>query len=163
MAEQSQDPVFAIQRVYLKDLSLEIPHAPRIFLEQQGPEIEIQLDVGGEALADGVYESAVTITVTAKVGDKTLFLVEAKEAGIFEIRGIPQDQLPMLLNIVCPNVIYPYLRSNIADTIQRTGLPPVHLAEINFEALYQQRLQQEAARDGDKGDSGIILPPGGGR
>jgi len=163
MAEQSQDPVFAIQRVYLKDLSLEIPHAPHIFLEQQGPEIEIQLDVGGEALADGVYESAVTVTVTAKMGDKTLFLVEAKEAGIFEIRGIPQDQLPMLLNIVCPNVIYPYLRSNIADTIQRTGLPPVHLAEINFEALYQQRLQQESAGKSDKGDSGIILPPGGGR
>ncbi len=164
MAEQSQDPVFAIQRVYLKDLSLEIPHAPHIFLEQQGPEIEIQLDVGGEALADGVYESAVTVTVTAKVGDKTLFLVEAKEAGIFEIRGIPEEQLPMLLNIVCPNVIYPYLRSNIADTIQRTGLPPVHLAEINFEALYQQRLQQEAARKGSNGgDSGIILPPGGGR
>ncbi len=169
MAEQSQDPVFAIQRVYLKDLSLEIPHAPQIFLEQKGSEIEIQLDVGGEAIADGVYESTITLTVTAKVGDKTLFLVEAKEAGIFEIRGIPEDQLPMLLNIVCPNVIYPYLRSNIADTIQRTGLPPVHLAEINFEALYQQRLQQEAARRGaeggrkDNGDSGIILPPGGGR
>ncbi|MBE0590954.1 MAG: protein-export chaperone SecB, partial [Gemmatimonadales bacterium] len=75
MAEQSQGPVFAIQRVYLKDLSLEIPHAPHIFLEQKGPEIEIQLDVGGEALADGIYESAVTVTVTAKVGDKTLFLV----------------------------------------------------------------------------------------
>lgn len=163
MAEQSQDPVFAIQRVYLKDLSLEIPHAPHIFLEQKGPEIEIQLDVGSEAIAEGVYESAVTITVTAKVGDKTLFLVEAKEAGIFEIRGIPEDQLPMLLNIVCPNVIYPYLRSNIADTIQRTGLPPVHLAEINFEALYQQRLQQEAARKGGNGGAGIILPPGSGR
>ncbi|MCO5119370.1 MAG: protein-export chaperone SecB [Burkholderiaceae bacterium] len=160
MAEQSQGPVFAIQRVYLKDLSLEIPHAPHIFLEQKGPEIEIQLDVGGEALADGIYESAVTVTVTAKVGDKTLFLVEAKEAGIFEIRGIPEDQLPMLLNIVCPNVIYPYLRSNIADTIQRTGLPPVHLAEINFEALYQQRLQQEEARKAGNGGSGIILPPG---
>ena len=163
MAEQSRDPVFAIQRIYLKDLSLEIPHAPHVFLEQQGPEIEIQLDVGGEALADGVYESAVTVTVTAKVGDKTLFLIEGKEGGIFEIRGIPQDQMPMLLNIVCPNIIYPYLRSNVADTIQRTGLPPVHLAEINFEALYQQRLQQEGARKGEQGDSGIILPPGGGR
>src|SRR5690606_7328375 len=163
MAEQSQGPVFAIQRIYLKDLSLEMPHAPRIFLEQKGSEIEIQLDVGGEAIADGIYESFVTVTVTAKVGEKTLFLVEAKEAGIFEIRGIPDDQPPMLLNIVCPNVIYPYLRSNVADTIQRTGLPPVHLAEINFEALYQQRLQQEAARKGDGGDAGIILPPGSGR
>jgi preprotein translocase subunit SecB len=163
MAEQSQDPVFAIQRVYLKDLSLEMPHAPQIFLEQRGSEIEIQLDVGGEAIAEGIYESVVTVTVTAKVGDKTLFLVEAKEAGIFEIRGIPQEQLPMLLNIVCPNVIYPYLRSNVADTIQRTGLPPVHLAEINFEALYQQRLQAEASRNAGKGDSGIILPPGSGR
>lgn len=163
MAEQSQGPVFAIQRIYLKDLSLEMPHAPRIFLEQKGSEIEIQLDVGGEAIADGIYESFVTVTVTAKVGEKTLFLVEAKEAGIFEIRGIPDDQLPMLLNIVCPNVIYPYLRSNVADTIQRTGLPPVHLAEINFEALYQQRLQQEAAPKGDGGDAGIILPPGSGR
>lgn len=167
MAEQTQDPVFAIQRIYLKDLSLEIPHAPRIFLEQKTPEIEVQLDVGTEALADGVHEVAVIVTVTARVGDKVLFLVEGKEAGIFDIRGIPGDQMPMLLNIVCPNVIYPYLRSNIADTIQRTGLPPVHLAEINFEALYQQRVAQEAssraAQSGNGGDSGIILPPGSGR
>jgi preprotein translocase subunit SecB len=171
MTEQSQGPVFAIQRVYLKDLSLEIPNAPHIFLEQQGPEIEIQLDVGGEGLADGIYEATVTVTVTARIGEKTLFLVEGKQAGIFEIRGIPDDQVPMLVNIVCPNVIYPYLRSNVADTIQRTGLPPVHLAEINFEALYQQRLQQEAGRGAsgaaeqggqasNGSDSGIILPGG---
>lgn len=166
MAEQNQEPVFAIQRVYLKDLSLEIPHAPHVFLEQQRPEIEIQLDVGNDDLADGVYESTVTVTVTAKLSDKTLFLVEAKQAGIFEIRNIPADQLPILRNIVCPNVIYPYLRSNVADTIQRTGLPPVHLAEINFEALHQQRMAQEAARVAGEGGAGngagIILPPGAG-
>lgn len=143
-ATPGNDPLFSIQRTYLKDLSLEIPGAPQIFLESQQPAVEIQLDVGSQGVADGVYESTVTVTVTTKVGDKVAFLVEAKEAGIFEIRNIPEEQLPLILNVVCPNIVYPYLRSNVADVIQRAGFPPIHLAEINFEALYQQRLQQTA-------------------
>ena len=143
-AQQSNDPVFGIQRLYLKDLSLEIPGAPQIFLETQAPSVEIQLDVAAQALVEGIYETTVTVTVTTKVGDKVAFLVEAKQAGIFEVRNVPDDQLPLILNVVCPNIAYPYLRSNVADVIQRAGFPPIHLSEINFEALYQQRLQQQA-------------------
>lgn len=146
-------PVFQLQRVYLKDASLEMPHAPQIFLEQGTPQIEVQLDVNHEGVVDGITEVVVRVTVTARMGEKVLFLVEAKEAGIFELRGIPQQQLAPVLGIVCPGIIYPYLRANVADLLTRTGLPPIHLAEINFEALYQQKASQSAAPA-----SGLIIP-----
>ncbi len=139
MSEENLQPVFQIQRVYLKDLSLEQPNSPSIFLEQEAPGIEVSLDVGSEKLVDGIYEANVTVTVTAKIGEKVAFLVEGKQAGIFELRNIPEDQIPFLLGIACPNIVYPYLRSNIADAITRAGFPPIHLAEINFEAFFQQR------------------------
>lgn len=158
MTDQAQAPVFAIQRMYLKDLSLEIPNAPQIFLEQTQPTVEVQLDVEAQQLADGVFEAAVTVTVTTKVGDKVAFLVEAKEGGIFEIRGVPDEQMPLLLNVVCPNIIYPYLRANVADVVQRAGFPPIHLAEINFEALYQQRLASQ--QPAEPQSPGIYVPNG---
>jgi len=152
MSEENLQPVFQIQRVYLKDLSLEQPNSPGIFLEQDSPTIEVAIDVGAEPLAEGIYESTVTVTVTAKIKDKVAFLVEGKQAGIFEARHIPEDQLGGLLGIGCPNIVYPYLRSNIADMITRAGFPPIHLSEINFEVFYQQRLQamaeQQAAANG---------------
>ena len=144
MPEESSQPVFQIQRVYLKDMSLEQPNSPAIFLEQEAPSIEVSLDVTAEALSEGIYESSVTVTVTAKIKDKVAFLVEGKQAGIFEARNIPADQLDPLLGIGCPNIVYPYLRANIADMITRAGFPPVHLAEINFEVFYQQRLAAQA-------------------
>ena len=156
-AQQSNDPLFGIQRVYLKDLSLEIPNAPQIFLETQAPSVEIQLDVASQGLVEGIYESNVTVTVTTKAGDKVAFLVEAKQAGIFEVRNVPAEQLPLILNVVCPNIIYPYLRSNVADVVQRAGFPPIHLAEINFEALYQQRLAQQQE---EAPKSSIYVPNG---
>jgi len=153
MSEENQQPVFQIQRVYLKDLSLEQPNSPAVFLEQDAPSIEVSLDVGAEPLAEGIYESTVTITVTAKVKDKVAFLVEGKQAGIFEARNIPEDQLDPVLGIGCPNIVYPYLRANIADVISRAGFPPVHLAEINFEVFYQQRLQAIAQQQAAAGGS----------
>ncbi|MES2049414.1 MAG: protein-export chaperone SecB [Pseudomonadota bacterium] len=144
MSDENLQPVFQIQRVYLKDLSLEQPNSPGIFLEQEAPSIEVALDVGAEQLAEGIVESTVTVTVTAKIKDKIAFLVEGKQAGIFEARNIPADQLEPLLGIGCPNILYPYLRSNIADAITRAGFPPIHLTEINFEAFYQQRMQNAA-------------------
>ncbi len=141
---QEQQPVFNIQRLYLKDLSLEQPNSPSIFLEQDGPGIEVQIDVGSEKLADGIYEATVTITITAKIKDKVAFLVEAKQGGIFEARNIPDDQIEPLLGIACPNIIYPYLRANIADIITRAGFPPIHLTEINFGVFYEQRKQAMA-------------------
>ncbi|KAF3997298.1 protein-export chaperone SecB [Glaciimonas immobilis] len=147
---ESDSPVFQIQRVYLKDLSLEQPNSPGIFLEQDAPQIEVAVDVGAEALAEGIYESTVTITVTAKVKDKVAFLVEGKQAGIFEVRNVPAEQLDPLLGIGCPNIVYPYLRANIADAITRAGFPPIHLAEINFEVFYQQRTLALAEQQGSK-------------
>ncbi|HJV75835.1 MAG TPA: protein-export chaperone SecB [Noviherbaspirillum sp.] len=161
MSEQNQQPVFQIQRVYLKDLSLEQPNSPAIFLEQEAPNIEVAVDVGVEALAETIFESTVTITVTSKIKDKVAFLVEGKQAGIFEAANIPADQLDPLLGIGCPNIIYPYLRANIADMITRAGFPPVHLAEINFEAFYQQRMQALAQQQQEQGGgSGIVMPDG---
>lgn len=134
-------PTFQIQRIYLKDFSLEQPNSPAIFLEQQMPGIEVSINVDSEKLADTTYEATVTVTITAKIGDRTAYLVEGKQAGIFEIRNIPQEQFEPLLGIGCPNIIYPYLRANLADAITRAGFPPVHLAEINFEAFYQDRVK----------------------
>jgi len=138
MAE-NQDPVFQIQRVYLKEASLEQPNSPAILLEQEQPSVDIQLGVEATPVADGVYEVSVTATVQTKIKDKTVFLVEAKQAGIFEIRNLPQDQMGPIMGIACPQIVYPYLRGNVADLIVRAGFPPVHLAEINFQAMYEQQ------------------------
>ena len=143
-ATPQQGAIFQLQRVYLKDASLELPNAPQIFLEQEAPQVEVQLDVGHTTVVDGIYEVTVRVTTTARVKGKTLFLIEAKEAGIFEIRQVPTEQLDPILGVVCPGIVYPYLRANVADLLNRTGLPPMHLAEINFEALYQQRNAQQA-------------------
>ncbi len=145
MSEQAQ-PSFAIQRIYLKDLSLELPNAPQILLEQGQPQIDVQLNLHAEPIvADAIYEVAVTATVTAKLADKVLFLVEAKQAGIFEIRNVPQDQMQPIIAIACPQIVYPYLRATVADVINRTGFPPVHLTEVNFQAMYESQLAQAAA------------------
>lgn len=139
-----QNPVFQIQRVYLKEASLEQPNSPAILLEQETPSVDIQLAVGAAPVAEGVYEVAVTATVQTKIQDKTVFLVEAKQAGIFEIRNLPEDQMGPIMGIACPQIVYPYLRGNVADLIQRAGFPPVHLAEINFQAMYEQQQVETA-------------------
>ena len=139
-----QDPVFQIQRVYLKEASLEQPNSPAILLEQEQPSVDIQLGVEAAPVAEGVFEVCVTATVQTKIKDKTVFLVEAKQAGIFEIRNLAQEQLGQIMGIACPQIVYPYLRGNVADLIQRAGFPPVHLSEINFQAMYEQQ-QADAA------------------
>jgi preprotein translocase subunit SecB len=144
MSDEQATPVFQIQRVYLKDLSLEQPNSPAILTSTEQPSVDIQLGVAMEQVADGIVEVTVTATVTTKIEDKTVFLVEAKQAGIFEVRNLPEDQMGPVIGIACPQIIYPYLRGNVADVIQRAGFPPVHLAEINFQAMYEQQQQQAA-------------------
>jgi preprotein translocase subunit SecB len=141
-----QDPTFQIQRIYLKEASLEQPNSPAILLEQEQPSVDIQLGVESNPVADGVFEVCVTATVQTKIKDKTVFLVEAKQAGIFEIRNLPDEQMGPIMGIACPQIVYPYLRGNVADLIQRAGFPPVHLAEINFQAMFEQQ-QAQAAED----------------
>jgi preprotein translocase subunit SecB len=148
MADQLPEPVFQIQRIYLKEASLEQPNSPAILLEQEQPSVNIQLGVEAAQAADGVYEICVTATVTTKIKDKTVFLAEAKQAGIFEIRNMQPEQMNPIMGIACPQIVFPYLRANIADLITRAGFPPVHLAEINFQAMYEQQqaqLQQPSA------------------
>ena len=139
-----QDPVFQIQRVYLKEASLEQPNSPAILLEQEQPNVDIQLGVEATPVAEGVFEVCVTATVQTKIKDRTVFLVECRQAGIFEIRNIPEDQMGAIMGIACPQIVYPYLRGNVADIVNRAGFPPVHLAEINFQAMYEQQQAQAA-------------------
>ncbi|HOF32217.1 MAG TPA: protein-export chaperone SecB [Burkholderiaceae bacterium] len=140
-----QDPVFQIQRVYLKEASLEQPNSPAILLEQEQPNVDIQLGVEATPVAEGVFEVCVTATVQTKIKDRTVFLVECKQAGIFEIRNLPEEQMGPIMGIACPQIVYPYLRGNVADVITRAGFPPVHLAEINFQAMYEQQQAQAAS------------------
>jgi preprotein translocase subunit SecB len=147
MADEA-NPVFQIQRMYLKDLSLEQPNSPQILLEQNQPQVDINLGVGADQVADGIYEVTVTATVTTKVQEKVLFLVEAKQAGIFEIRNVPQDQMQGIISIVCPQMIYPYLRAIVSDICTRAGFPPIMLTEVNFQAMFQAQ-QEQAAQQGN--------------
>ncbi len=150
------DPVFQIQRVYLKEASLEQPNSPAILLEQEQPTVDIQLGVDAQPVAEGIFEITVAATVQTKIGDKTLFLVEAKQAGIFELRNIPQDQISPILGIACPSMVYPYLRAIVSDICTRAGFPPVMLAEVNFQAMFEAQQQAQAGQGGN--GSGIILP-----
>ena len=144
MAEQDT-PIFQIQRIYMKEASLEQPNSPAILLEQESPTVDIQLGVNASPVAEGIFEVSVTATVQTKIKEKTVFLVEVTQAGIFEIRNLPEDQMGQIMGIACPQIVYSYLRGNVADVISRAGFPPVHLSEINFQAMYeQQRANAEA-------------------
>ncbi len=144
MADTDNTPVFQIQRIYLKDLSLEQPNSPQILLEQTQPQVDIALGMSAEPVAEGVVEVCVTATVTTKVKEQVLFLVEAKQAGIFEIRNVPQDQMQGIVSIVCPQMIYPYLRAIVSDICTRAGFPPILLTEVNFQAMFEAQQQAEA-------------------
>jgi preprotein translocase subunit SecB len=150
MADENPNlnPIFQIQRLYLKDLSLEQPNSPQILLEPAQPQVDINLGLGATPIAEGIFEVTVTATVTTKIGDKTLFLVEAKQAGIFEIRNIPEEQLQQIIGIACPGIIYPYLRAIVSDVCTRAGFPPVVLAEVNFQAMFEQQRAQAAQANG---------------
>ncbi len=154
-SNEVNNPIFQIQRIYLKDISLEQPNAPQIFLTPGEPTIQIEVDIQFGQLQGDLYEVIVIGNVTTRLEDKVLFLVEAQQGGIFELKNIPAEQLEPMLAIACPSIIYPYLRSNIADLIGRAGFQPIHLAEINFHQLYEDRKQVN--NNADEG-SGIILP-----
>jgi preprotein translocase subunit SecB len=141
----AQQPSFQIEKIYVKDVSLEIPNAPQVFLEAQGPQLEIQVRNEAQQFAEGLFEVVVTVTVTAKAGEKTLFLAEAAQAGIFAVRGVPSAEMEPVLAIACPTILYPYARETISDLVTRGGFPPVLLAPVSFEAIYAQRAQQQAA------------------
>ncbi|MCB5190384.1 protein-export chaperone SecB [Methylobacillus arboreus] len=147
-AAQEQQPAFGIEKVYVKDLSLEIPNAPQIFTQRETPQVSIELSNATAQLEDGIYEVVVTVTVTSKFGEKTVFLVEVAQAGIFQIRNVPQENIEIILGVTCPNIIFPYARETISDVVTRAGFPPVLLNPVNFEALYAQQKQEQAKTNG---------------
>ena len=142
--EQTQ-PIFGIEKLYVKDISVEVPNAPEIYLEQETPQVEIQLNTRGRGLGDGVFEVVLTVTVTATAGEKTVFLVEVGQAGIFRIMNVPEEQLEPLIAVACPNILFPYAREVVSDAVTRAGFSPIVLQPVNFEAMYMQRQEEMAS------------------
>jgi preprotein translocase subunit SecB len=142
--EQTQQPGFSIEKIYVKDASLEIPHAPQIFTDRNQPQIGIELGNFGQQIEENIFEVAIKVTVTSKIADKTVFLVEVTQAGIFQISGVPEENLELIIGITCPNILFPYARESVSDLVVRAGFPPVLLNPINFEALFAQQKQQQA-------------------
>ena len=143
-AEATQDaqPGFGIEKLYVKDASIEVPNAPQIFTERTAPQVNVELGNSAVKLDEGIFEVAIKVTVTAKIGDKTAFLVEATQAGIFAIRNVPAENLEPILAVTCPNILFPYAREAVSDMVTRAGFAAVLLNPINFEALYMQQKQQ---------------------
>ncbi|MBS1143547.1 MAG: secB [Proteobacteria bacterium] len=153
--EQNAQPVFGIEKLYIKDLSVEVPNAPEIFLEREAPQVEIKLNSNGRAVGEGVFEVVLTVTVTAKLGEKTVFLVEVGQGGIFRIQNVPEDQVEPLIAVACPNILFPYARETVSDAVTRAGFQPIVLQPVNFEGMYMQRLQQQEAAAGAPADASI--------
>jgi len=147
---QQAQPGFGIEKLYVKDASIEVPNAPQIFTERTAPQVNVELGNSATRLDDGVFEVAIKVTVTAKIGDKTAFLVEATQAGIFAIRNVPDENLEVILGVTCPNILFPYAREAVSDMVTRAGFAPVLLNPINFEALFMQQKQQQAENAGAK-------------
>jgi preprotein translocase subunit SecB len=154
-AQTNTQPIFNIEKLYVKDISLEIPNAPGIFLERENPQIDLQMQTQAAPLDEGVYDVTVTVTVTAKLPekDKVMFLIEAKQSGIFQIRNLPAEELEVVLAVACPNILYPYLREVVSDISVRGGFAPVVLNPINFEAIYQQQKQRQAQTEGQAAEA----------
>lgn len=150
-AEEAAQPTFQLMRCFFKDASLEMPHAPDIFLEDhdEQPSCDFKFGVAARPLAvKDLYEVVLRATITVAFKEKTMFLVEGSQSGVFEFKNIPEEALAHLTNVICPSMILPYLRANLADLINRTGLPTVNLPEVNFEALLQQRIaEMQAAKE----------------
>lgn len=149
MSDQQAQPIFSIEKLFVKDISLEVPNAPQIYLEQQQPEVEMQIHTSTQLIDEGYFESVLTVTVTATVAEKTVFLAEVAQGGIFQIRNVPEGDLEPILGMACPNILFPYVREVVSDLVTRAGFPPVVLAPINFEQLYMQRQAQQQVASQD--------------
>lgn len=147
MADEQPQASFQVEKIYVKDLSLEIPNSPQVFLEPVQPQLEVQIGTSANNFAESLYEVTVTATVTAKMGERTIFLAEAAQAGIFTVRNVPAHEVEPLLAIGCPSIVFPYLRETISDLVARGGFPQVLLAPVSFEALFAQRTRQQAPPD----------------
>ncbi|MEW6562402.1 MAG: protein-export chaperone SecB [Pseudomonadota bacterium] len=145
--DQQNLPAFGIEKFYVKDISLEIPHAPAIFMERENPQMDMQLHTQATPLGEGYFEVVLTITATTKLPEKdqVMYLIEVKQAGIFLVRNVPESELEGILAVMCPNILYPYAREVVSDISVRAGFAPLVLQPVNFEALYAQQQQQAQA------------------
>jgi preprotein translocase subunit SecB len=143
-------PTFSIEKIYLKDLSVEVPNAPEVFLETEAPSMEVNINSAARTVQDAMYEVVLSVTITARIKEKTVFLVEVAQAGVFQIRHVPQQDMGPLLGIACPNTLFPYVRETISTVTTRAGFQPVLLAPMSFENIYQQQMQQLQAQQGSK-------------
>lgn len=152
MTEQAQ-PVFSIEKLYVKDLSLEVPNGPKVFLERENPQVNVQLRTDANPVDEGIFEVTLKVTVSAKLADeRTLFMVEVAQSGIFQIRNVPEGDLEAVMMIGCPNILFPYAREAVSDAVTRAGFQPVILAPVNFEALFQAQKQQRASAGNSAAD-----------
>lgn len=147
---ESPLPTFSIEKVYLKDLSVEVPNGPEVFLETEAPSMEVNINSGARAVQDGLFEVVLTVTITARIKEKPIFLVEVAQAGVFQIRNVPEQDMGPLLGIACPNTLFPYARETISTVTARAGFQPVILAPMSFEGIYQQQMEQLQAQQGSK-------------
>ncbi|MFW2371699.1 MAG: protein-export chaperone SecB [Gammaproteobacteria bacterium] len=142
--QENEQQQFNIQKIYLKDMSFESPNAPEVFQDGEWkPEVSVQLNTETKTLAEGVHEVILTVEVTAKHGDKTAFLVEVKQAGVFQMANIPNEQMGAMLGAYCPEILFPFVREAISDLVSKGGFPQLLLNPVNFNALYMQHLQQQ--------------------
>jgi preprotein translocase subunit SecB len=139
---EAVQPVFNIEKIYVKDLSLEVPNSPQVFLQREAPQVDIEIQTREAKVDEGIYEVVITVTTTAHIGEKTFFLAEVSQAGVFQLRNIPEPEIGPILGIGCPNILFPYVRETVSDLVARAGFPPVVLAPVNFEPIYQARVQQ---------------------
>ncbi len=145
--DETEEVAFRLQRTYLKDISLEMPNSPQIFLKKNSdPKVDINIKLDNQELSKNLFESRIRITVTASMEQEVLYLVEVTQAGIFDVQKVQEQHIQELLHTTCPTILYPYLRSNIADLIVRTSFPPFHLADINFQYLYKNKIRENLAR-----------------
>lgn len=152
---QPQGPQFTIQRIYTKDVSFETPNSPAVFTEQWEPEVNVELNSTGNKLAEDVYEVVLSVTVTAKLGDKTAYLAEVQQGGIFNISGFDEADMGGMIHSYCPNLLFPYAREVISDLVNKGSFPQMILQPINFDALYAQHLEQQKTAAEDSGDDAV--------
>lgn len=143
--QTAKAPMFNIDKIYLKDMSMEIPHAPAIFLDREPSQFDVQLNTLANSISEGMFEVTVTSTVTCKFGEKIAYLIEVKHAGIFQAHNIPQEEIEPLLAVTCPEIIFPYLREAVSEMTVRGGFPPLLLNPVNFLASYQRNKEQQSA------------------
>lgn len=155
MAEENntpKQPVFALQRLYIKDLSFESPNAPAVFQGEWRPQVNMDLNTENQRLSDNQWEVTLTLTITAKVGDKAAFIVEVQQAGVFMIDGLSQAQLAQTLGAFCPNILFPYARETIDSLAIKGSFPALMLQPVNFDAIYADAVRRRQAEGGQGGE-----------